>query len=225
MDLSTRDAAVVRLVGQFGQLDTGQVAAIQFYGLDGMVVTRCLDRLLKDDYLRRTGRWAEANRAGSHPYVYRLGKTGWHFCMKEGRFRTEVEVAKHSIKRGDIFVDLLTAERAGRLKMLWRSTEHHVYEEVRADLTVDLGIVGTGRGRRVFIEVDRSTESPARIEQKLRAYWNAYRASERFGHVIFAVKDDIRAKQIRRKIDRVPERQELFKVCLFGEVVDTCLSL
>src|SRR6266487_1921473 len=156
--LAARDAAVVELVGRFGQLSTTHIKAVLFPGIASHTpVNRSCARLLASHQLARVGRRASATVNGASPYVYQLGPEGWKFCGLPGAYQRSTAVNEHSLGVADVFVSLIEAERDGLLKLLGFELEQTI-GGMRADAWADIGIVAEAQKAEYFLEVDLGSE-------------------------------------------------------------------
>lgn len=225
MILSERDAAIVKLVGRFGQLAAGHVRALVFHTNQSPTpVNRVLARLTANKVLARIERrLVGGTGGGSGQSVYQLGPKGHTFLRIERRYWPYRAVNYHMLAIADAYVALKEAERAGQLKVLNAATEPDTWHtvagaELRPDMFADLGLVEKRQRVPLFIEVDMGTERQRQIKDKLDRYAHAWRHSdgselEVFPLVLFLTPDDERTAELRYLIARQAEEvRPLFAV-------------
>ncbi|MFI1354870.1 replication-relaxation family protein [Streptomyces sp. NPDC020898] len=219
MELSARDMEVVRVVGRFYQLASSHVATLLFPDTTGTPVDRTLARLVRLEALNRIGRRATGPQGGAGAYVYQLGARGWWLLGREGRYRPYRSINHHALRVADVYVDLVTAERAGGIKILHAELEQPI-GNARPDLTVELGLVQQRQKTSYAIEVDLGSEKPRIITAKCAAYIEAFKRGLRdpFPYVLFLVPDEWRKSEVSRVLGRLAEGREVFSVGLFDEL-------
>jgi hypothetical protein len=221
MELTARDADVVRLVGRLGQVSSSHIRAVLFCGLSSTTLDRSVSRLLDARYLHRVGRRASGDAIGASPFVYQVGVKGWQFCGMVGSYQRSSAVNEHSLGIADAYVLLVEAERAGIIKVLGFELEQSVGGG-RADAWAEIGVIGRGHKFQYFLEIDLGSERPIRIEEKCAAYWSAYISSEAeyWPYVVFVVPDKRRRREVGRILGSLqPEQQALFRVLLAQDLV------
>jgi hypothetical protein len=237
MELTSKDAAVVRFVGDFYQVTVRHIAAACFPGVRIPTVSYHVERLRRNNYIRRLDRRSSGDRGGAGGWVYELAAEGRELVGLPRQSRPHA-VYPHSLKLVDLYCDFLEAERAGRLKLLRFGIEHWVIPtRLRADISLAFAVESTGYRHDLYIEVDMAgkrhdAKDPNReraktIKEKLDGYveaWKGTSTDKVFPAVIFATRFDYRVEEIEGPIQRHPGR-ELFRACLFDCVVDTCLEL
>lgn len=221
--LSERDLAVARSVESHRFLAAGQIEELHFLDHESdqagaRVCRRVLARLARDRVLVRLQRRIGGVRAGSASFVYALGPAGNRLLRAAGERRRVTEPSPlfldHTLAVADTHVSLLRAARAGQLRIVGVEVEPASWrrfigsggasEIVRPDLYVVTG--GTGYEDCWFLEVDRSTESPAAIRRKCQAYDRYFRTAieqERHGAfplVVWVTPDEQRTRRIEAAI-------------------------
>lgn len=222
---STRERAVVELVGRFRQVTAKQIAVEMFAGHASKTpLDRTLKRLVERRYLARLARPVGGDGGGSAQYVYQLGRVGWRLLGKPGEYWPFRAANLHTLAIADCFVDLRMAEQAGQCVVLKFEPEpgSPAHIELTPDASVEVGYRDRGVKVSAWLEVDRGTEHGATIKEKCVRYWRAYQQwqGEVFPFVVFVVPDDQRAQQIQQVIASGPDQaQALFRVCRHSTLV------
>ncbi len=213
MELSERDLAVLKLVRTFSQVASTHVTELLFRDRSHSVPDKVLGRLVRLGYLSRVGRRGTGSKGGAGAYVYQLGRAGRLLLDVDGRLSPNVN--NHALMMADTYLELRRAEKAGLLAVTDWEVERRMPPSVRADLCVSLGFPSQGRSSSFFLEIDLSTEQPARIREKVAGYWRAVEMSTAgyFPYVVFVVKDLARRKELTRLPRQLPaEQQEMGRV-------------
>ncbi|SCE18158.1 replication-relaxation family protein [Streptomyces sp. DvalAA-19] len=222
MELSERDLAVLKLTRTFSQVASTHLTELLFEDRSHSVPDKVLGRLVRLGYLSRVGRRATGSKGGAGTYVYQLGRAGRLLLEVDGRLSPNVN--NHALMMADTYLELRRAEKAGLLAVTDWEVERRVPPSVRADLYVSLDFPSQGRSSSFFLEVDLSTEQPARIREKVAGYWRAVEMStaDYFPYVVFVVKDLVRRSELARLFRQLPaEQQEMVRVCVWGKLVST----
>ena len=98
---------------------------------------------------------------------------------------------------------------------------------IEPDLYVELDLGDFTR--RAWIEVDMDTETPAQLEAKMERYHHAWLGApekwEPWPLVVWVVPNDERRAELESLIQRQPaDSRQMYKVCLFEDVVETLRS-
>jgi hypothetical protein len=133
----------------------------------------------------------------------------------------------HGLAVTDCYLTLRQMERGGTIELLHFESEPSSWRDYsgpgggRAALKPDAFVI-TAQGEyedRWFLEIDRSTESPARLTKKAQAYVNYYRSGREqatndvFPRALWVVPDEVRAAQLVTAIGKLPaEDWKLFQV-------------
>lgn len=231
--LSERDLRVIRSVREHRFLTARQIEEFHFTEhtselAGARVCRRVLARLSRERLLTRLQRRVGGVRAGSASFVYALGPIGSRLLDAQRRF-TEPSALflDHTLAVAAAHVELVKAARTSELELLRVDIEPSCWrrylgrsgapEIVRPDLYV---VTASGAFEDCwFLEIDRSTESPAAIRRKCRAYdmyWLSGREQETHGTfplVVWVAPDDERKRRLKATIggDRKLKR-ELFRV-------------
>jgi hypothetical protein len=223
--LSTRDAAVVELVGRFRLLVAKQIKELLFFGQRSKTpLDRTLKRLTDAGYLARLGRMVGGFGGGSGQYVYQLGRAGWRQLGKGGGYRPLRAIDHHALIIADCFVLLKRLERGGELTVI-RYDADPVSRRMIGDtlLTPDayaeLGVSATRQKYAFWLEIDRDTENADIIRGKCSRYWRAFQSwpDDVFPWVVFVAPDERRRRELGRVIAGGPgEAQKIFRVCEFS---------
>lgn len=197
--LSERDLAVIESVRQHRFLTARQIEQLHFAEhssaqAGARVCRRVLARLSRDRLLIRLERRIGGIRAGSASFIYALGPIGSRLVDEHRRRFTEPSALflDHTLAVAEAHVQLMIAARTGRLNLIrvdvepgcWRrfTGSGGAPETLRPDLYV---VTASGPFEDCwFLEIDRSTESPAAIARKCRAYeiyWRTGREQEQHG--------------------------------------------
>jgi hypothetical protein len=222
--LSERDLAVLRSVRDHRFLSAPQVEELHFADhatkLAGARVCRkVLARLSRDRVLARLDRRVGGVRAGSASFVYTLGPIGRRIVGGTSGRSGEPSALflDHTLAIADAHIDLVRADREAQVELLkvqiepacWRryTGRGGAPEVLRPDL---YAVTGSADYEDFwFLEIDRSTESPAAISRKCHAY-DIYRRSGReqdqhgaFPLVVWVTPDDVRKRKIESVIARL----------------------
>lgn len=226
MELTTRDYDVLRLTQTFSQVASTHITELLFADVSHSVPDKVLGRLVRLSYLSRVGRRATSAKGGAGAFVYQLGRAGRLLLDVEGRLSPNVN--NHALMMADVYLELRRAEKTGILSVMVWEVERRVPPSVRADLYVSLDFPQQGRSSAFFLEIDLSTEQPARIREKVAGYWRAVEASseEFFPYVVFVVRHQVRRNELARIFRRLPEEQrDMLRVYLIGELIPELLRL
>jgi len=223
--LSPRDLAIIDSVRLLGQVSASQLLRLHFAdgspASRGARMRRTMTRLVSwGTVARLPARWVGGYRGGSDGYVYQ---------PPDSRSRSFQD---HRVTLTELYVQLVEAARTGLFDLADFRPEPASYRQLGAlELKPDawLRLEHDGRGRQVFIELDRGTESAAQITTKLTTYAAAARAwparDGTFPLVLFVVCHDLPPREehqvrlIARTIQRHPV-SGLFVVCPFGDATN-----
>lgn len=226
LELTERDLSVLKLTHVFSQVASTHVTELLFGDRSHSVPDKVLGRLVRLGYLSRVGRRATGTRGGAGAFVYQLGRAGRLLLDVEGRLSPNVN--NHALMMADTYLELRRAEKAGVLAVTDWEVERRVPPGVRADLYVALDFPQQGRSSAYFLEIDLSTEQPARIREKVAGYWRAVEAStaDYFPYVVFVVRHQVRKNELARIFRQLPEeQQEMMRVILIGELIPELMRL
>ena len=203
-ELSDRDLAIIRQVGDLRLMSSRQIEAVHFgpeRHASRVTATRTcrrvLERLVGDRLLLRLQRRIGGLRAGSHAAIYALGPVGQRVLdLDRPRQRLREPTAPfvdHTLAIGQLVVNLTLAAREGQCELLavetepssWRSFKSlRGQHELRPDLFVALGV--GDYEHRWFVEIDRGSESLPVLVRKCRRYDAYYRSgTEQAKHGVF----------------------------------------
>ena len=222
--LSERDLAILREVGRYRVLTSGQIERLHFTGHHASPVAtrrRCqavLHRLVEGELLDRLERRSGGHRAGSTGFTYRLTTRGRRSLGEEGRGgrRQPTEHwTDHTLACAEVAVGLHEAARTGPIAKLtvmpepdtWRRFigRHGQFEFLKPDLLVEI-VTAERVELRWFVEVDRSTEHLPVVLRKCQQYQAYWRSGTEphpvFPRVLWSVPDQRRADAIARLIGR-----------------------
>ncbi|MEU3251078.1 replication-relaxation family protein [Streptomyces sp. NPDC006997] len=226
MELTQRDYDVLKLTQTFSQLASTHLTELLFADRSHSVPDKVLGRLVRLGYLSRVGRRATGSKGGAGAFVYQLGRAGRLLLDVEGRLSPNVN--NHALMMADTYLELRRAESAGVLAVKAWEVERRVPPSVRADLYVALEFPQQRRQSAYFLEVDLSTEQPARIREKVAGYWQAVEANtdDYFPYVVFVVRHEVRKRELARIFRQLPEeRQDMLRVHLFCELIPELIRL
>jgi hypothetical protein len=238
--LSERDLSVIRSVHEHRFLTARQIEELHFDDhatpvAAARICRRVLARLAKERLLTRLQRRVGGVRAGSASYVYALGAVGGRLVADGRRFIEPSPLfLDHTLAVADARIQLVRAHRGGDLNLVEVEVEPTCWrryvgpagaaEFVRPDLYA----VTTHRDFEDcwFLEIDRSTESPAAIGRKCRAYqayWRTGREQEQHGTfplVVWVAPNDVRAQRIEKVVGTARNlKRELFRVTTADRLV------
>jgi Replication-relaxation len=225
-ELSSRDKAVVSLVGAFRQLTAGHIRELAFAEVSSQTpLDRTLKRLVERKYLMRLHRLVGGTQGGSAQYVYQLGRQGWRLLGRAGEYWAPRAVNLHALAIADCLVKLKIVEKAGALEVASFTTEPACHVRVGGllltpDAFVELKLGDGGERLISWLEVDRGTEHLSTIQEKCERYWKASISGQwddHFPFVLFVVPDEQRQRAVERVVRDGPSAAlELFKVCPIG---------
>jgi hypothetical protein len=238
--LDKRDLAVVRSVSQHRFLSASQIEALHFCGRTptsrARVCRKTLERLTHERVLKRLHRRVGGVRAGSASFVYSVGPVGARL-LEEMRRTTEPSALflDHTLAIGDVHVRLHEAERTGALNVSQLEVEPACWRRfmgpggavdiVRPDLYL---VTATDEYEDAwFLEIDRSTESPAAISRKCHAYdryWRSGQEQQRHGSfplTVWVCPNERRVRRIEQVVSTARNlNRELFRVIAQDELLD-----
>lgn len=226
-ELSSRDKAVVSLVGAFRQLTAGHLRELAFAEVSSQTpLDRTLKRLVQRKYLMRLHRLVGGTQGGSAQYVYQLGRAGWRLLERAGEYWAPRAVNLHALAVADCLVKLKITEKAGGHEVASFTTEPACHVKVGGllltpDAFVELKLGGSGERLISWLEVDRSTEHLTTIQEKCERYWKASISGQWDGHfpfVLFVVPDEVRKRAVERVFQGGPASAgELFSCTTFQD--------
>lgn len=203
---------ILTTVQRFGQATSSQLRRLHYVGTDRGTKVRSsyhLNRLTKLHKLRRI------------PGVYNYGPREYIYTVP----KSTADPYDHTLDVTELYVQLTQAgvscvfdpqpwcnHKIGRMT-------------VNCDACLELS-----PHHRFYIEVDRSTEQPARLREKMRHYiaiyeqhWDTDRHGEKFPLVVFTARSPERWRTIMDAI-KVQREPRLFTCLLFDEVVPTLIA-
>lgn len=244
--LSARDHQIVQTVAAYRVLSGDHIRRWHFPMLEHGSAAgalrrsqRSLHRLVVDGVLATLDRRVGGVRAGSAGYCYVLGYRGQKLVQPARRARSAYTLGErfvaHALAVADITVGLVEAQRAGLMEVLevepepvaWRRyvAASSAVEVLKPDLFTAVAV--DDRELRWFVEVDRATESLARIERKCRQYLTYLRTGREqelhsvFPKVLWTVPHDKRRQQLLGVMARLPPPADrLFAVTLHDHVIN-----
>ncbi|MFC8080351.1 replication-relaxation family protein [Streptomyces sp. NPDC057307] len=226
MELTYRDYEILKLVGTFGQLASTHLKELVFADRSHTIPDTVLKRLKHHGYLSVVGRRASGDKGGAGAYTYKLGRYGRSLLTVNRTASPNVN--DHALMVADTYLELKRAENAGILKVRDWEVERSVPPLVRADLFVAVEYPQQGRIGQYFLEIDRQSEAPKRIREKVAGYWRAVESStaDYFPFVVFVVKNEARKRELERLFKQLPgDQQEMVRVYLLNELIPALMRL
>ena len=243
--LNAKDRSILADVARLNVASAAQLRRL--HGDDSVTGRRRvrgqLERLTADRVLARLERRVGGERAGSDGFVYALDTVGQRIVYPDWRsYRTpwtpQPMHLRHALAVTQLYVDLNLAELAGvRLKRFdaepacWRS--FHGPGGARLTLKPDAFVIlaGPDYQDRMFVEIDRSTESLPRIITKGRTYIHYFESGREQGHhgvfpiVVWIAPHDRRRAQLIDALSKLPpEHWRLFVVTTDNHAVDQLIA-
>lgn len=244
--LSDRDLRIVQSVAAYRVLSGDQIRRWWFPVLEHGSAAgalrrsqRSLHRLVVDGVLSTLDRRVGGVRAGSAGHCYVLGYRGQRLVHPSRRARSAYTLGErfvaHALAVADIAVGLVEAQREGSVEVLEVQPEPDAWrryvagsggvEVLKPDLFTAVAV--DDRELRWFVEVDRATESLARIERKCRQYLTYLRTGREqelhtvFPKVLWTVPHAKRRQQLLGVMARLPPPADrLFAVTLHEHVIN-----
>jgi hypothetical protein len=243
--LSVRQRAILSDVARLGILSGQQVRSLHFRSDQASRRLARLDlaELVETGVLVRLGRRVGGQHSGSDGYCYCLGIAGQRLLDTDRRryrrpWEPGASLLAHALSVSQLYVDLRIAERNGSFRLAHFDAEPRCWRSfagpggARRWLKPDAYVVieTDDFEDRYFIEADRGTEFPIRIETKARAYISYYQSGREqqdddiFPVVVFIVPTEQRRSQIVETIARVPAEYWRLFTCITAEHAATLLS-
>jgi hypothetical protein len=251
LELSPRDLAVVRAVGEWQVLSGGQIQR-WFYPIQSSRAgalrrtQRATQRLVDAGILDRLERRIGGVRAGSAGSCYVLGLNGQRLVRSEGSLRRPrrrlglgAAYVDHALAAAEIAAQLHVQRRVGDLLRLdvvgepgaWRNYLGRGGEPETLKPDLFAAFVTSAEPemeRRWFVEVDRGTESLPRIVAKCRRYLDYLATGQEqqrngvFPLVLWSVRTLRRQQQIEGLVSGLPPPAgRLFACCLDTQAITT----
>ena len=226
--LPTTDRHVLEALDSFNQLTTAQLASLVFPDVKSRTTyDRVLKRLYVDKYIERTEkrRLIGGRDAGGGEYVWQLGRNGWDYFGRPGRHSRKA-INFHTLLASALSVRVIEMKRQGLLDIGGLVTEpdcHHeiASEYLKPDLHMTLTRASSGGIIEIFVEIDKDSQNPKRLGEKLGRYERAIaHASDpeleefdrgRFPLVVFVCDDEERRERIVKVIKKDAKTPELFR--------------
>lgn len=238
--LSQRDGAILRTLARVRVASGAQLARLHVGDVSPRQTRAVLASLVDRQVLARLPRVVGGVRAGSAGFVYVLGVAGQRLTRPRGSrpqrpWKVGTAFLAHSLAISELYVRLIEAQRARRLRLIGFTTEPACWR----------GFTGPGGGRAMlkpdaaisvelgeywdswFIEVDRGTESTTTIARKCEVYRHYWQTGTEQAHggvfprVLWLVPDLHRYEQLVDVLGRQPaEAWPLFSVAMSGDVID-----
>jgi hypothetical protein len=211
--LPTRPADIVRAVHLHGQLSSGHITRLFFN--DGAAAyqadraRKTLAALVKLGEIRRTPQRAVGGwTSGSYGHVY----------IPPG---AKPNLNRHKLAISEFYVQLIEAERSGRLRVAGYEPEPGQEMSFGAVIPDAILTIENPRGRLwVYLEVDLATEHKGKIESKLVQYRRMYQTWKQrsFPLVLFATTEGAQLWVIRRAI-AATQTDKFCQAILFDEAI------
>lgn len=231
MLIHDRDRQIVLSIARFGQLSSGHIAALHFSDLaSGTPIWRAMTRLVDRGYVKRIERrLVGGTGAGSGQFVFQLGRAGHAFSQRQGKYWPFRTVDYHTLAIADAHLELVRAERAGRIRLDSFETEPNTHliigeADLRPDYYAEVADLIRRRNVLWWIEIDMGTERRKAIMDKLARYSYAREHATAkdlpggFPLILFIAPDDARARELRSWVALGrQEYRELFVVSTMPE--------
>jgi protein involved in plasmid replication-relaxation len=243
--LSDRDREVVALVSRFRVMSGGQLQRL--FWSEGSPQTRArlarhgLSRLCEVGVLAPLARTVGGVRGGSRGRCFALGLAGQRLAASRSPkpqprrpYTPGVRYLAHLLAIGELYVDLIEAQRWGSIEILSFDTEPACWRPylgpwgARLVLKPD-GYLKLGVGEYAYswlIECDMATESLATIERKARRHLDYHHSGSELRHrgvtprVAWIVPDATRAEGIDGVLQRLrPDERKLFAVATYADAL------
>jgi Replication-relaxation len=236
--LSERDRAILVTLRRVRAARSDQLERLHAADVTLRQARQCLRSLADRRLVGRLPRRVGGVRAGSAGFVYTLDVAGQRLVAPGKRAQVAWPVGSlfldHTLAVTELYVRLVEAERAGRLRLAsfaaepatWRSFVGpgggRVVLKPDAEVTVAIGRYED----RWFVEVDRGTESTTTLSRKCALYMQYWQSgAEQAGHEVFPrvlwlVPHERRQEQVVGVLGRLPaESWPLFTVARFDGAV------
>lgn len=239
--LSERDRAILGDLAGFHFLTTRQVEVLHFDGhptptTGARLARRSLARLHRLGVITHLGRRIGGVRAGSASFVWRVGTVGDRLLRadagavpRQRRKEPSERHLAHVLAVADVYVQLVTASRAGRLELVGYKPEPVCWRRYlgagghREVLKPDLALT-TAIGEYEddwSVEVDRATESLPTLLRKCRQYEQYRRSGHEqatrgvFPRVVWVLPDEPRRVRLADALRHARDLpQGLFRLCV-----------
>ena len=246
LQLTDRDLQALRTVSRFRVMSGAQLGRLFWPegspSTRGRLARRGLNRLSQLDVLEPLARRVGGERSGSASTTYAVGRAGQYILQSERASGRRVRRAytpgarylAHTLAVAELYVDLVDAERRGRLEIAAFSPEPECWRPYTgawgAALTLKpdayLKLTVGDYEYSWFIEQDMATEAQTTIESKARRYFDYYRTGTEqtahgvFPRVLWIVPDTAHAERVRDTLGRLPtDAHRLFAVTTAAEAV------
>lgn len=239
-ELTQRDLEIITTLGRFTVATALQLERLHFdavaEGSRGRRRRDVLARLVRVGVLVRLPRRIGGVRAGSTGYIYALDLAGQKL-IGDSAPRRPITPAwpglLHALELTQLYVETIEAQRDGRLRLERFVPEPHCWplmaSEVRPDGVVSV-LTSVGSREHWAVEIDRGTERPARLRQKLLSYWRAFETGsglvdvDVFPWVLLVGPDERRLGEALRVIERLPLGAEELVVPVLAETAVQTLA-
>ena len=242
--LSERDLAIIQTLGMVAVASSQHLESLHFDGLSASSRPRqrsnVLNRLTKLKLVARLPRNIGGVRSGSSGYIFVLDLLGQRLLGRRKIRKPPSQswsYLKHFLAITDLFVSVVESERDGRLELRRFVTEPHCWNLIEGEVNIRPDAIVTVKPAvgdwidHWAVEVDRATERPIRIREKLLHYHQAYqgggvlRGSKVFPKVLLTVPDEQRLEECLRVIERLPlEAAELVVPVLHDQAAQVLAS-
>ncbi len=246
LQLTDRDLQVLRTLSRFRVMSGAQLGRLFWPEgsprTSGRLARRGLNRLTQLDILESLARRVGGERSGSASTTFAVGRAGQYILQSErvsGRrvrraYTPGARYLAHTLAVAQLFVDLVDAERHGRLEIAAFSPEPECWRPYPgawgAGLTLKpdayLKLAVGDFEYSWFIEQDMATEAQTTIESKARRYHDYYRTGTEqaargvFPRVLWIVPNTAHAERVRETLERLPANaQRLFAVTTTAEAL------
>lgn len=225
--LQPRDTRIVAFVARFRQVSTQHVRDAFFAEHRSPTQPKVvMKRLVKQGLLKRVERPTVGGaNGGSGQYVYYLARHGWELAGRPTKNPPRYGAIHYDwLAVADVFIDIQLNLKVVSYRTEPENHERINYVMIEPDLFVELDL--RHLTRRVWLEVDMDTETPAQLEAKMERYHHAWLGDskrwEPWPLVVWVVPNDERRAELELLILRQPaESRPMYRVCLFEDVVQT----
>lgn len=218
MSVLPRDAALLRLVGQYKQASTSQLKALFFANTSREMLYRSLERLQGQLMLRRVGWRGVGGTGGSGAQVWQLSERGHEWAGVNRAYVRYTSVDDHALLMVDIELALRVAETLGVLRIIELAVEQK-HGHSRPDMTVKYIVTTEQHIRYTVIEAEATRKRQAYTLDKLDRYKRTHDEQDggSFPVVRFVAADELLELDLRRQLRG--QDKEMFRLTTLGKVV------
>ena len=242
--LSERDLSIIQTLGMVAVANSQQLETLHFDNLSVSSRARqrsnVLNRLTNWKVLGRLPRRIGGVRAGSSGYIFALDLLGQRLLGRRTVRKPPSQswsYLNHFLAITDLFVSVVESERNGQLGLLRFTPEPHCWNLIEGEVGLRPDAIVSVKPTigdwidHWAVEVDRATERPIRLREKLLHYHQAYqtgsilKGTSVFPKVLLTVPDEARLEECLRVLERLPvEAAELVVLVLHGQATQVLAS-